>query len=60
MLHDYRVTLEGYSEGAFRSAEEAKKDFIRYVMEEESDGYGREWTDLICVEEFNEITKEWK
>ena len=56
----YRVTFEGIFECEFESAEAAKQDFIDFVAEEATDAYGRTWTDLIAVEEFDEKTKTWK
>ena len=56
----YRVTYEGYAEGEFDSSEAAKEDFIQRIRDDELDQYGRGWTALVSVEEFNEETNEWE
>jgi len=52
--------MEGYSEGEYASAEEAKAAFIKWIEDEELDGYGRVWSDLIGVEEFDEKSEVWE
>ncbi len=56
---NYRVTYEGYIEGEYNSAEAAKQAFIKQIVDNELDSYGREWTALIGIEEFDEKTKTW-
>lgn len=47
----YRIEYEGYMEGEYASEEEAKQAFVDNIKNDELDGYGREWTELIVVEE---------
>ncbi len=46
----YRVSYAGYLEGEYADEEEAKKDFVDGIKNEELDLYGREWTELVEVE----------
>lgn len=48
----YRITYDGYVEGEYESADEAKAEFIKSLEENDPDQY-------ICVEKFDEATKEW-
>ena len=56
----YRVTYEGYIEGEYDNAEEAKHDFMKYIVNDEIDQYDRTWMDSIAVEEYDEKTEKWK
>ena len=47
----FRVTWEGYYDTDASDEEEARKKFMRYVEEEDIDQYGRDWKDLIEIEE---------
>jgi len=50
----YRVSYEGYLEGEYADEEEAKQDFVDGIKNEELDLYGREWTELILVENLDD------
>lgn len=57
----YRIEYAGYMEGEYASEEEAKQAFADDIKNDELDGYGREWTELITVEDLdaNEDGYEW-
>jgi len=50
----FRITWEGYQDIEAENENQAKECFIRYVVEEELDRYGRDWKDLIGVEELED------
>ena len=50
----YRITWGGYYDVAAKDEEEAKQKFITYVEDEEMDTYGRDWKDLIEIENLEE------
>lgn len=54
----FRVRYEGYLEGEFDSASEAKQALIDDIEGDNLDAYGRHWWDLISVEQFLEDS-EW-
>jgi len=54
----YRVTWEGYLEGEFDDEEQAKKALIENIEENEIDAYGRDWRELIVVENLGSDEKE--
>ena len=56
----FRIECDMYIEGEYETAEDAKQDFIDCIFEEKMDNYGRDWTDLISISEFNDKTGEWE
>lgn len=56
----FRVTYEGYLEGEYEDADAAKQALIDDIEGEVLDAYGRQWWDLIHVEQFNDETGEWE
>jgi hypothetical protein len=50
----FRVTYDGYYDGEHENEDEAKQAFINYVENNETDGYGRTWDDLISVEKLED------
>jgi hypothetical protein len=56
----FRVTYVGYVEGDFDTEEDAKEEFLSGLNEDYTDAYGRSREDMVCVEEFDEVTGEWK
>jgi hypothetical protein len=50
----YRITWEGYQEGEFTNEEEAKESLIDFVENGEVDHFGRDWTQLISVEQLED------
>lgn len=50
----FRVTYSGYLEGEYEDADAAKQALIDDVEGQQIDAYGRQWWDLIQVEQFTE------
>ena len=50
-MKNFRITWGGYYDTNASDEEEARKQFIQYIEEEDIDSYGRDWKDLIEVEE---------
>lgn len=50
----YRITWGGYYDIESKTEEEAEQAFIKYIENEEIDSYGRNWKELIEIEELNE------
>jgi hypothetical protein len=49
----FRVTWGGYYDYEAKTQEEAKQKFIEYIQNEEIDKYGRDWKELIEIEEID-------
>ena len=47
----YRITWGGNYDCEAKTEEEARRQFINYIENEEIDNYGRDWKELIEIEE---------
>jgi hypothetical protein len=50
----FRVTYSGYLEGEYEDSDAAKQALIDQIEGQEIDAYGRQWWELIDVEQFTE------
>lgn len=51
MSKEFRITWGGYYDTKANNEEEAIQKFIDYINNEELDLYGRDWKELIDIEE---------
>jgi hypothetical protein len=50
----FRITWGGYYDCKAKTEKEAEKQFVNYIENEEIDSYGRDWKELIEVEELDD------
>ena len=50
----YRVTFEGYIEGDYPDQKAAEQALIDQIENDELDGYGRDWRQLVQAENLDE------
>jgi len=56
-MNDYRITWGGIYDCTANTEEEAINQFINYIKSSDIDDYGRNWKDLIDIENLGKHNK---